>query len=118
MISAARAQRLLDLYFGSEDRTGPRMTFSFDGLESFPATLVQAGGREMMAADAEELAHSLGAGGGNCTVEIWPGQMHVFQALTRLVPEANAALTRAADFVVAELNAAERRRSFQVVAGA
>jgi monoterpene epsilon-lactone hydrolase len=44
--------------------------------------------------------------------------MHVFQALSRVVPEADAAIRRAASFLVAELNAAERRRSFQVVAGA
>jgi len=115
MISAVRAQRLLDLYFAHEDRTGPRMTFSFEGLDSFPATLVQAGAREMMAADAEELARALAACGGECALEIWPGQMHVFQALSRLVPEADAALRRAADFVVTELEAAERRRSFQIL---
>lgn len=118
MTSAARAQRLLDLYFVDEDRAAPRMTFSFDGAGSFPATLVQAGGREMMAADAEELARSLAESGGRCELEIWPGQMHVFQAFPRLVPEAGAALARAADFVVAELEAAERRGSFELLEGA
>jgi len=115
MISAERAQRLLDLYFADEDRTGPRMTLSFDGLESFPATLVQAGGREMMRADAEELARSLAACGGSCDLEIWPGQMRVFQALSRIVPEAGPAIGRAAEFVVTELEAAERRGSFHVL---
>ena len=118
MISAARAQRLLDLYFADADRAGPRMTLSFEDLESFPATLVQAGGREMMAADAEELARSLAACGGSCEVEIWPGQMHVFQALSRVVPEASLAIKRAASFVVTELDAAERRNAFQVLEGA
>jgi monoterpene epsilon-lactone hydrolase len=118
MISAARAQRLLDLYFADADRAGPRMTLSFDDLESFPSTLVQAGGREMMAADAEELARSLAACGGTCEVEIWPGQMHVFQALSRVVPEASLAIKRAASFVVTELDAAERRSAFQVLEGA
>jgi len=118
MISAARAQRLLDLYFVDADRAAPRMTFSFDDAESFPATLVQAGGREMMAADAEELARALGEAGGRCDLEVWPGQMHVFQALSRVVPEAPAAIARAADFVVAELEAAERRSSFQLLEGA
>ena len=118
MISAARAQRLLDLYFADEDRAGPRMTLSFDGLESFPSTLVQAGGREMMVADAEALARALTACGGTCELEIWPGQMHVFQALSRVVPEATTAIKRAADFVVTELEAAERRSTFRVLEGA
>lgn len=118
MISAARAQRLLDLYFVDEDRAMPRMSFSFEAAGSFPATLVQAGGREMMAADAEELARALVAAGGRCELEIWPGQMHVFQALSRVVPEAEQAIARAAGFVVSELDAAERRGSFQVLEGA
>jgi acetyl esterase/lipase len=115
MISAPRVQRMLDLYFADADRTTPRTAFSFDGAFGFPATLVQAGGREMMAADAEELARAIAVGGGRCELEIWPGQMHVFQALPRVVPEARPALTRAADFIVAELNAAERRSSFALV---
>lgn len=118
MISAVRAQRLLDLYFADADRAAPRLTFSFEGAGSFPATLVQAGGREMMAADAEELARSLAAAGGRCELEIWPGQMHVFQALSRVVPEADAAIARAGAFVVAELDAAERRGGFQLLEGA
>ena len=115
MISAARAMRLLDLYFAEADRGTGRLTFSFDGVGSFPSTLVQAGGREMMSADARELARSLVAGGGRCELEIWPGQMHVFQALSRVVPEADAAIARAADFIVVELDAAERRSSFALV---
>ncbi|MEZ0580384.1 alpha/beta hydrolase [Nocardioides sp. MH1] len=117
MISAARAQRLLDLYFVDADRSTPRAAFSFEGAAGFPATLVQAGGREMMAADAEELARAVTAGGGRCELEVWPGQMHVFQALARVVPEAAPALARAADFIVAELEAAERRGSFALVEG-
>lgn len=118
MIAAARAQRMLDLYFADADRLAPRMTFSFDDVQAFPPTLVQAGGREMMAADAEALTEAVTASGSHCELEIWPGQMHVFQALPRAVPEAAPALARAAEFVVAELDAAERRASIALVEGA
>ncbi len=118
MISAARVQRLLDLYFADADRLAPRLTFSFDDVRGFPPTLVQAGGREMMAADAEALADALTAAGAHCDLEIWPGQMHVFQALPRAVPEAAPALARAADFIISELEAAERRGSIALVEGA
>ncbi len=117
-LAAARAQRLLDLYFADADRLAPRMTFSFDDVQAFPPTLVQAGGREMMAADAEALAEAVTASGSHCELEIWPGQMHVFQALPRAVPEAAPALARAAEFVVSELDAAERRGSIALVEGA
>lgn len=118
MISATRAARLIELYLGGEDHTAPRLTFSFDDAAAFPPTLVQAGSREMLAADAEELARSITEGGGRCALEVWPGQMHVFQALPRIVPEATAALARAGDFVVTELEAAERRDGLSVVEGA
>lgn len=118
MMSAARAARLLDLYFADEDRTAPRLRPSFDRADSFPPTLIQAGGREMLAADAEELARSLAAVGCRCELEVWPGQMHVFQALSRVVPEADAAITKAGAFIDTELQAAERRGSFELVAGA
>lgn len=118
MISAARAMRLLDLYFADADRSTLRLTFSFEDAASFPATLVQAGGREMMAADAEALARAIVAAGGRCELELWPGQMHVFQALSRVVPEADVAIRRAADFIRAELTAAEQRSTFTLVEGA
>ncbi|WP_183096458.1 alpha/beta hydrolase fold domain-containing protein, partial [Nocardioides stalactiti] len=118
MASVAVAQRLLDLYFGDADRGLPRLTFSFEDAAAFPPVLVQAGGRELLMADAQELARALTDAGGHCELEIWPGQMHVFQALARIVPEAEPALRRAADFIVTELAAAERRGDFRLLEGA
>ncbi len=37
--------------------------------------------------------------GGVSTLEIWPGMVHVFQALPKLAPEATVALRRAANFI-------------------
>ncbi len=118
MISAARAAKLLDLYIVNQDPAEPRLAFSFAGADSFPPTLVQAGSREMLAADAEQLARSLEECGGSCHLEIWPGQMHVFQALPRLIPEAERALARAAEFLDTELEAADRRSTLALVKGA
>ncbi|MEC3977438.1 alpha/beta hydrolase [Amycolatopsis sp. H20-H5] len=109
MISAARAARLVGLYVGDHDPSTPRLRLHIDGRSGFPPTLIQAGGREMLAADAVELSRRLGAlPGAVCALEIWPGQMHVFQALPRIVPEAKRALARAGDFVVRQLDIADR----------
>ena len=118
MMSAARAARLLDLYAVADDRRSHRLTFSFDGATRFPPTLVQAGSREMLAADAIELARSLDEAGAHCELEIWPGQMHVFQALSRILPEAEEALDRAGRFLVDQLDVAERRAGLRLVEGA
>ncbi|GAA4818206.1 alpha/beta hydrolase [Nocardioides caeni] len=106
MISAARAARLLDLYAaGHHDHL--RLRFSFDEADRFPPTLVHAGSREMLAADAVELVRQLEtAGAHDCELRVWPDQMHVFQAFPRLVPEAAVALEEIADFVTDRLTAA------------
>lgn len=115
MISAGRAARLLDLYTIDVDPSEQRLAFSFAGARDLPPTLVQAGGREMLAADAEWLAKALDEAGAYCELEIWPGQMHVFQALSRLVPEAERALARCGRFVVEQLEHAERRAALTSV---
>lgn len=115
MISGGPAAKLMDLYLVDVEPAEHRLAFSFSGAANFPPTLVQAGSREMLAEDAEHLARALEDCGSYCELEIWPGQMHVFQALTRLVPEAQVALDRAARFVVEQLEYAERRASLAAV---
>ncbi|MEV5000189.1 alpha/beta hydrolase [Nocardioides sp. LML1-1-1.1] len=115
MISAARAARLLDLYLVGQDRAAPRLRFSFDGADRFPPSLVQAGGREMLAADAIELARGLESAGASVRLEVWPDQMHVFQALSRIVPEADRALDVAAEFVDEQLEVQRRRSALTLV---
>lgn len=99
MMSAARAARMVGLYAQGSDPLSPRLKLSFDGVTDFPPVLIQAGGREMLAADAIELARDLRRAGADCELDVVPGQMHVFQALPRLVPEARAALERASEFL-------------------
>lgn len=115
MISAARAARLLDLYIAGHEPTAPRLSFSFDGADRFPPTLVQAGAREMLAADAIELARGLESAGASCRLEVWPDQMHVFQALSRVVPEAEQALDVAAEFIDEQLEVQRRRAALTLV---
>lgn len=107
MISAARARRLVGLYTRGVDPKHPRLSLSVTGTHGFPPTLIQAGGAEMLAADAEQLARDITAAGGSCALEIWPDQMHVFQALPLLVPEARVALRRAARFVRSQVEQAQ-----------
>ena len=60
--------------------------------------LIQAGGNEMMSADAELFAAAQTELGGRCELQVWPGQIHVFQAFGFL-PESRAALDEIATFV-------------------
>lgn len=110
MVSPQRARRLLDLYTGGADAMHPRLALDFRGARALPPTLIQAGAAEMLAADAEYLAERLRDADTRCELEIWPDQMHVFQAAPVLIPEAEVALGRAAAFIRAELVRAELSR--------
>lgn len=69
------------------------------GGPPLPPTLIQAGGAEMLVADARHLAADIRAGGASCELQVWPDQVHVFQALPRLSPEASRAMAHVARFI-------------------
>lgn len=105
MISAAGVRRLFAHYLAGTDPKHPRLTHVLAEGEVLPPTLIQAGGAEFLAADAHHLHDMLAATGTDVRLEVWPGQMHVFQAAPRAVPEADKALRRATRFMVEALEA-------------
>src|ERR1700712_235478 len=102
-IRAADAAKLVGLYCGGTDISHPRLTLDVAGGRRMPPTLVQAGGGEMLVADARRLAADINAAGGDCELQIWPDQVHVFQALPRLTPAAAPAMRQVAAFVAKSL---------------
>ena len=102
-IRARDAARLVELYCTGIDPAHPRLTLDVAGGRVLPPTLIQAGGAEMLSADAIALADDLRAAGGRCDLQVWPDQVHVFQALPRLSPEAAPAMREVAAFVTGAL---------------
>ncbi|MBI3214045.1 MAG: alpha/beta hydrolase fold domain-containing protein [Mycobacterium sp.] len=98
-IRADDAARLVQLYCRGIDPAHPRLAHDIASGPMFPPTLIQAGGAEMLAADAVALAEAIRSAGGRCELQIWPDQVHVFQALPRLTPEAAHAMADAATFL-------------------
>jgi epsilon-lactone hydrolase len=98
-IRSADAARLVRLYSKGVDPTHPRLKLDVAGGPPMPPTLIQAGGAEFLLADARHLAADIRAGGGRCTLQVWPDQVHVFQALPRLSPEAVKAMKHVARFI-------------------
>src|SRR5947209_11848863 len=98
-IRAADAARLVRLYSTGVDPNHRRLKLDVAGGPSLPPTLIQAGGAEMLLTDARHLAAGIRTGGGRCTLQVWPDQVHVFQALPRLTPEAAKAMAYAATFI-------------------
>jgi epsilon-lactone hydrolase len=104
-IRAVDAARLVALYSASVDPAHQRLALDVAGGPSLPPTLIQAGGAEMLVADARHLAADIRAGGGSCDLQVWPDQVHVFQALPRLSPEAAKAMAHVGRFIDTSLRA-------------
>lgn len=65
----------------------------------WPPTLIQAGTDECLLDDARAFANALESAGVPCELEVWPGQVHVFQTFAGLVPEASRAIAETGRFV-------------------
>ncbi|WP_031470879.1 alpha/beta hydrolase [Sciscionella sediminilitoris] len=108
LVSAARAAKLLELYTRGADPADPRLAVSIPHDRDWPRTLIQAGGAEMLAADAEWLDRELRQAGADCELTIWDEQMHVFQAFATVNPAARRALAEGSAFLRTALRPGER----------
>lgn len=77
----------------------PRLALLTCAWADVPPVLIQVGGDEMLRPEAEALADALKAAGADCELQVWKGQMHVFQILNRVLPEAAAAMRDAGRFI-------------------
>jgi acetyl esterase/lipase len=103
---AVVARRMLERYADADARQDPGLRIEFDDMNDFPPTLVHAGSKEMLAADCTELARRIRGAGFLVAHRSWPGQMHVFHALTAVMPESREALHEIGIFIKAHLPAA------------
>lgn len=97
--SAVSAARSLGLYVGCADPTDPRVSVLDADLHGMPPTLIQVGGREMLLDDARRFAHRMRLSDSSAELQVWRGQIHVFQAMFRLLPESPAAISSAGTFL-------------------
>jgi len=98
-MSLGLGSRMTGLYTGTTQFDDPRLNV-LDGVgPDLPPILLQAGGGEMLSADAEYFAAAQRAAGGHCDVHIYPGMFHVFQMAHRLLPESRAALSEVQRFI-------------------
>lgn len=102
-IRAADAARLINLYCAEADVADVRLTLDVAGGRRMPPSLIQAGGAEMLQSDARTLHADIRAAGGTSELQIWPDQVHVFQALPRLAPEAVPAMRIITAFITEAL---------------
>lgn len=93
-------ERSRDLYAPDLAPEDPRispvnMQFSVD----WPPVFIQSGGAEIIAGGIELLHERLVAAGVDSTHQVWPDQVHVFQAFHPLIPEAVDAVRNIGKFI-------------------
>ncbi|MGP4024487.1 alpha/beta hydrolase [Actinomadura sp. 3N407] len=109
-ISAVSARRVARLVVGPAGFDDPRLALLTCTWTDTPPVLIQVGGDEVLRPEAEALADALTSAGADCELQVWEGQMHVFQILNRVLPEAAAAMREAARFIRAVTAAAVPER--------
>jgi acetyl esterase/lipase len=86
-------------YAGALPREDPRVSPAFGNFEGLPPMLIQVGGHEVLLDDARDVAGKAERAGVAVELQIYPEQVHVFQATPMLeaAAEATQALARWVD---------------------
>ncbi|WP_235017782.1 alpha/beta hydrolase [Thermomonospora echinospora] len=103
-ISAHTARRIGQLVMGQAELADPRLALLECSWTGVPPVLIQVGGAEMLRPEAERLAEALTEAGADCRLQVWQGQIHVFQLLNRVLPEARAAMRESARFITSVID--------------
>ena len=93
MIAKAAARHIVD---GRPEEVYEPLDHLQSGL---PRTLIHVSGSEVLLYDAELAVQKLAAAGVPAELHIWPGQMHVFQLVTPMVPEATRSLRQIGEYI-------------------
>lgn len=74
-------------YADGLDARSPGVSPSFGQYQGFPPVLLQVGGDEVLLSDSEMVKAACDAAGVSCTLHVFPGMFHVFQASPFGIPE-------------------------------
>jgi len=111
MLPARRLPEIRDLYLDGADPTDPRASPHLGRFAGAPPVLVLASRAEILLDDARMAARRLRADGVDVTLEEWPAVPHAWPLFQGQIPEADAALDRAATFFNARLGALPAARA-------
>ena len=108
MISKADVDPMIDpqfvvetalMYAGDTALDHPGVSPLYADLSGLPPIFVQTGADEVLLSDSTMLVERAEAAGAKVQLEVVDDMWHVFQAFAGMMPEANEALIRAAQFI-------------------
>ncbi len=86
-------------YADALDPQAPDVSPSFGDYAGCPPLLVQVGGDELLLSDSQMVKDACDAAGTDCTLHVFPGMYHVFQASPYAIPECEEAWQEIAAFL-------------------
>lgn len=99
MVHKAFTRKLSDLYAPGANLRDPLVSPLYGDLKGLPPLLIQVGDRETLLDDSRRIAERARQAGVDVTLEIEPGQVHVFQIFAARLDEGRAAIVRMGDFI-------------------
>jgi monoterpene epsilon-lactone hydrolase len=100
MLRRPGLELMAERYAGALPRQDPRVSPAFGMFEGLPPTLIQVGGHEVLLDDARDVAGKAERAGVAVELQIYPEQVHVFQA-TPMLEAGAVAIQAIADWVAA-----------------
>jgi monoterpene epsilon-lactone hydrolase len=101
---ARRMPSAFALYIGDADPSDERLAVLHADLTGFPPTMIHVGSTEMLLDDSRHLAERLRDAGAKVALHVARGQIHVFPALFRALPEAREAIRTSGGFLTEQLS--------------
>ena len=86
-------------YIASDQGNNPLISPIHADLHGLPPLLIQAGEREVLLGDALLIKENALTAGVDVTLDVWPDMWHVWQAMARMVPEAQQAINELGQFI-------------------
>ncbi|OUS13193.1 alpha/beta hydrolase [Gammaproteobacteria bacterium 53_120_T64] len=99
MLSRDSLSWFAGLYLAGQDAADPKASPIFADLSGLPPLLIQVGSNEVLLDDAIRLNKAVKKAGGDATLEVWDGQMHVWHLMATIVPEGKHAVNVIGTFV-------------------
>lgn len=91
-------------YLGDADPSGELLSVLDADVHGFPPTMIHVGSTEMLLDDSRLLAQRLQDAGAPVSLHVVRGQIHVFPALFRPLPEARTAIRHSGAFLAEHLD--------------
>ena len=103
MFLPGNTEAFAQAYLGGQSRTMPHASMVNADVSGWPPMLFQVAATELLLDDARTMHERVLAAGGSSRLTVYGDLLHCWQMLAGIVPEADAALDEAAEFLCAHI---------------